>query len=88
MGMRAGGSIDDMLDRFPNITVADLKVGDMIAASSTKGADSDRVTAIKLLSGVEPFLKAPQAAGARQNGGQRGQDSGFTIPGLDGIGLP
>jgi hypothetical protein len=88
MGMRAGGSIDDMLDRFPNITVADLKVGDMIAASSTKGADSDRVTAIKLLSGVEPFLKAPQATGARQNGGQRGQDSGFTIPGLDGIGLP
>jgi hypothetical protein len=86
MGMRAGGSIDDMLDRFPNITVADLKVGDMIAASSTKGADSDRVTAIKLLSGVEPFLKAPQ--GARQGGGQRGQDSGFTIPGLDGIGLP
>ncbi|HXG82852.1 MAG TPA: hypothetical protein VNI84_02400 [Pyrinomonadaceae bacterium] len=87
MGMR-GGSIDDMLDRFPNITVSDLKVGDMIAASSTKGANLDRVTAIKLLSGVEPFLKAPQATGARQNGGQRGQDSGFTIPGLDGIGLP
>ncbi len=87
MGMR-GGSIDEMLDRFPNITIADLKVGDMIAASSTKGADSDRVTAIKLLSGVEPFLKASQAAGARQNGGQRGQDSGFSIPGLDGIGLP
>jgi hypothetical protein len=89
MGMRGGGSIDDMLERFPNITVADLKVGDMIAASSTKGANSDRVTAIKLLSGVEPFLKAPQVAGGRQNGGQRGgQDSGFSIPGLDGIGLP
>ncbi|HXH70546.1 MAG TPA: hypothetical protein VNI60_09475 [Pyrinomonadaceae bacterium] len=88
MGMRGGGSIDDMLERFPNITIADLKVGDMIAASSTKGADSDRVTAIKLLSGVEPILKATQGAGRRQNSGQRGQDSGFTIPGLDGIGLP
>lgn len=88
MGMRGGGSIDDMLERFPNITIADLKVGDMIAASSTKGANTDRVTAIKLLSGVEPFLKAAQVAGGRQNGGQRGQDSGFTIPGLDGIGLP
>jgi hypothetical protein len=89
MGMRGGGgSIDDMLERFPNITIADLKVGDMIAASSTKGANTDRVTAIKLLSGVEPFLKAAQATGGRQGGGQRGQDSGFTIPGLDGIGLP
>lgn len=88
MGMRGGGSIDDMLDRFPNITVADLKVGDMIALSSTKGADTDRVTAIKLLSGVEPFLKTAQVAGGRQGGGQRGQDTGFTIPGLDGIGLP
>ena len=89
MGMRGGsGSIDDMLERFPNITVADLKVGDMIAASSTKGANTDRVTAIKLLSGVEPFLKSSQAAGSRRNGNQQGQDSGFTIPGLDGIGLP
>ncbi len=86
-GMR-GGSIDEMLDRFPNITVADLKVGDMIAASSTKGVNSDRVTAIKLLSGVEPFLQALQVASGRQNGGQRGQDAGFSIPGLDGIGLP
>jgi hypothetical protein len=84
-GMRGGGSIDDMLDRFPNITVADLKVGDMIAVSSTKGTDLARVTAIKLLSGVEPFLRMAQAAGGRQGGGQ---DSGFNIPGLDGIGLP
>jgi hypothetical protein len=88
-GMRsaAGGSIDDMLERFPNITVTDLKVGDMIAVSSSKGANLDRVTAIKLLSGVEPFLRAAQAGGRRQ-GGQGGQDSGFNIPGLEGIGLP
>ncbi len=87
MGMRGGGSIDDMLDRFPNITITDLKVGEMIALSSTKSANSDRVTAIKLLSGVEPFLKTQQTAGGRP-GGQRGQDSGFTIPGLDGLGTP
>jgi len=88
-GMRGGaggGSIDDMLERFPNITVADLKVGDMIAVSSTKGTDLTRVTAIKLLSGVEPFLRMAQAAGGRRQGG--GQDSGFNIPGLEGIGLP
>lgn len=88
MGMRGGGSsIDDMLDRFPNVKITDLKVGEMIAASSTKGTNADRVTAIKLLSGVEPFLRSAQAAGGRQ-GGRGGQDTGFTIPGLDGIGLP
>lgn len=89
-GMRGGGSIDDMLDRFPNITISDLKVGDMVAVSSTKGGNLENVTAIKLLSGVEPFLKTPQfpQGGGRRGGGQSGQDSGFSIPGLDGIGFP
>ncbi len=92
-GMRGGngGSIDDMLERFPNITVADLKVGEMVAVSSTKGTGLENVTAIKLLSGVEPFLKTPQfpqGGGQRGGGGQGGQDSGFSIPGLDGIGFP
>ena len=82
-GMRGGG-IDEMLERFPTITIADLKVGDMIAFSGTKNVNADRVTAIKLLSGIEPFLKTPQAAngGGRRGGG--GTDSGFSIPGLDG----
>ncbi len=89
-GMRGGqGGIDEMLERFPNITVADLKVGDSIAVSSTKNANTDRITAIKLLAGVEPFLKSAQAPTAGQNGGQRGgQSGGFTIPGLDGLNFP
>lgn len=84
-GMRGGG-IDEMLDRFPTITIADLKVGEMIAFSSSRSANQERVTAIKLISGVEPFLKAPQIA----NGGGRrsnGADSGFSIPGLDNGGF-
>ena len=84
-GMRGAGGIDEMLERFPTITIADLKVGEMIAFSSTKGANAERMTAIKLLSGVEPFMKAPQAAG--NNSGRRGgADSGFSIPGLEGGG--
>lgn len=81
----ARGGIDDMLERFPNITTADLKAGDMIAVSSTKNATMDRVKAIKLLAGVEPFLRMAQAT----SGGQRGQSvqGGFTIPGLDGVGF-
>ena len=90
MGGGGRGGIDDMLERFDNITVADLKVGDTIAVSSTKTANADRITAIKLLSGVEPFLKVAQMASAAP-GGQRGQggvNGSFTIPGLDGIGGP
>jgi hypothetical protein len=89
-GFRAGGGgggIDDMIDRFPAVKVADLKVGEMIAVSSTKSADPTRVKAIKLLSGVEPFVKLAQAQMA-SGGGNRGggANSNFTIPGLDGFG--
>ena len=83
-GGRSGG-IDDMLERFPNITTADLKPGDMIAFSSTKNSNIDRIKAIKLLAGVEPFLRMAQAS----NGNQRSQgvSGNFTIPGLDGVGF-
>lgn len=81
------GNIDEMLDRFPNIVAADLKTGDMIAVSSTKNGSIDRITAIKLLAGVEPFLRAAQSSGARQ-GGQGGGMGDFNIPGLDGFGAP
>ena len=90
-GMRGGnqGGIDDMLERFPNITVADLKPGDVIAVSSSKSADTTKITAIKLLAGVEPFLKTAQAT-AGNGGGQRGQggQGSLNIPGLDGVDFP
>lgn len=86
-GGRAGG-IDDMLDRFPNITAADLKPGDMIAVSSSKNGNADRINAIKLLAGVEPFLRMAQASGGRGRGQGQGVSGDFTIPGLDGIGFP
>ena len=86
-GMGGGFNVNDMYDRFPNISLADLKVGDSIAASSSSGADAAKLTAIKLISGVEPFFKIAQMSnmGGRRGGG--GQDSGFTIPGLDGGGF-
>ena len=86
MGMRGAGAssgIDDLLERFPNIKISDLKVGEMIAVSSSKGKDSSRIRAIKLLSGVEPLIRAQQAS-PRPAGG-RGAGSGFEIPGLDGF---
>ncbi|HJU61038.1 MAG TPA: hypothetical protein VJ864_03260, partial [Candidatus Binatia bacterium] len=83
----ARGGIGEMLERFPNITAADLKPGDVIAVSSSK-SQTDRITAIKLLAGVEPFLRAAQAQAAA-SGGQRGQGTlSLDIPGLDGFGGP
>jgi len=86
-GMRGGGGgIDEMLERFPTIKLADLKVGSMIAFSSSKGTNQARVTAIKLLSGVEPFLKMAEGNNAGRRGGQTGAGAGFSIPGLEGGG--
>jgi hypothetical protein len=81
-----GNGIDDMLDRFPSITIAELKPGDMIALSSSKSSTVDRVRAIKLLAGVEPFLRMAQAAGGQR--GQQGVQGGLNIPGLDGFSFP
>jgi len=82
------GGIDDMLERFPNITAADLKAGEMIAVSSTRSTTPEHIIAIKLLAGVEPFIRVAQAQAAA-SGGQRGQGAlSLDIPGLDGFGGP
>lgn len=81
-----GGGVEEMLERSPTITVADLKAGDIIALSSSKSGDMSRLKAIKLFAGVEPFLRAAQASGGGRRGGGGGPD--FNIPGLDGIGFP
>lgn len=79
---RGGGEVDDMLERLPSLALADIKVGDTIGVSSTAGAVPNRYTAIKLVSGVEPFLNAPQI---QIGGGARGnQPPSINIPGLDG----
>lgn len=83
-GGGAGGGLDDMLDRLPAVTIAELKVGEAIAVSSTTGKEANRLTAIKLVAGVEAFFAvpvAPQGGGGRGSGGPS-----FSIPGLDGIG--
>jgi co-chaperonin GroES (HSP10) len=58
-GRTAGADLSQMLSRLPTATLADLKVGDavMIVASETTPG-SDKVTAVTMLSGVEPILAA------------------------------
>jgi hypothetical protein len=57
-GKGAGGAeLQQMIEQQPPISVADLKVGDGILASSTRGTTPSRVSAIVLTAGVENFLK-------------------------------
>ena len=46
------------LSRLPNNSLADLQKGDVIMMVSTQSGDAETVTAITLLSGVEPILTA------------------------------
>ena len=86
-GGGARGGIDDMFERFPVISISDLKPGDVIAVSSSKNGGSQKINAIKLLAGVGPFLQAAQMQAAAQGGRGRGGAGGqtFSIPGLDGF---
>jgi len=86
-GGRGRGDFDEILERLPNLTLAEIKVGDMIGISTSPGTVPDRFTAIKLISGIEPFLTMPQVNGGGGRGNQ--QAPSFNIPGLDGgIGTP
>jgi hypothetical protein len=56
-GGRRGGDLQQMLNRAPAIHLSDLQKGDAVMLVSTQG--TQEVTAITLLSGVEPLLQAP-----------------------------
>jgi antitoxin (DNA-binding transcriptional repressor) of toxin-antitoxin stability system len=58
------GDLQEMFDRLPTFTLPELKVGDSILISSTKGADPARITAIAIVSGVGPLLQSAQGSRA------------------------
>lgn len=68
-----GGNMADLMERFPTISINELKVGDTILLSSLPGADPTQLTAIQLVSGVEPLL-AIMAARQQQGGQPRPQN--------------
>ena len=47
-----------MLSRLPNCTLADLQKGDAVMIVSSEGGNSEAVTAITLLAGVDAILTA------------------------------
>lgn len=85
---RGGFNINDMLERLPTISLADVQVGDTIIVSSTQGVDPSRLTAISLLSGADTLLAMlaprPEPGQAMPNPAAGLGNSGITF----GIGLP
>jgi len=63
-GSRPGGGRDfqQMLNRLPALTLADLQKGDAVMIVATQGTATGGVTAITLLSGVEPILTSSSSA--------------------------
>jgi hypothetical protein len=75
-GPRPGGAgnMADLLERLPIISISDLKVGDTIIMSSLQGSDPTQLTAISLVTGIEPLLT--MMAARQQTGGQGGRPQG------------
>jgi hypothetical protein len=63
-GGRGGGDLQQILNRVPKASLSDLQKGDAVMIVSTAGSGSGGVTAITLVSGVEPILQAsPNGSG-------------------------
>jgi hypothetical protein len=80
--MGGGGSMADMLERWPTISVSELKVGDTILMSSLQGSDPTQLTAIQLVTGAETLLAL--AAARQQQSGQGRQGGGVDLNGSFG----
>jgi len=55
---RPGSRPEELLERLPATTLAELKPGDRVLVSSTKGESSARANAIALLAGIEGLMTA------------------------------
>ena len=96
-GPPAGGAprmpdISAMLERMPTAKFDDLKAGEKIVVSSTKGAKPDEITAIMLLGNADMLIQmATVPSGGRGAGGGAGAGQGMGgmgMGGLQGLDLP
>jgi co-chaperonin GroES (HSP10) len=80
-----GGGPEDLLERLPSTTLAEVKVGDRVLVSSTKGSDPSRINAIALVAGLEALAGSRMAGGRGARGGDTElppdlMDLGISIP--------
>ena len=67
MGRGAMGNLSQALEHMPSITLNDIKRGDPVVIFSSEGTSPSEVTAIFILTGVEPILAAQPRGGGEMN---------------------
>lgn len=77
--------LQSVIEHLPVITIAELKPGDMVIASTASSADATHVVAAVLVAGVEPLLNAAKLA---QSGATRQNRRPVSTSINFGIGLP
>jgi hypothetical protein len=77
-GMRRGGmgNLGQALENMPTVTLNDLKKGEPLVIFSSEGTSPTEVTAIYILTGVEPILAAQPKGGGDVNLGSWSLSSG------------
>jgi hypothetical protein len=93
---RAAPDLTQMLERIPPSRFEDLKAGEMIVVSSTKGASSDQITAIMLVgnAGMLIQMASRQSGGEGRPAGATGMGAGPSMMGggmaggLGGLNIP
>lgn len=93
-----GPDLSQMLEHMPPAKLEDLKPGDTVVVSSTKGASSGQVTAIMMvanagmlvrMASVQPGAGGAPGAGSRPGAGMGGMGmGGMGAGGLEGLQLP
>ena len=84
-----GPTLAQMVEMMPAGTLEDVKPGQTVIVSSTKGATSDRVTGIMLLANAEMLVRMATAqAGGGAAAGNRPSGAGGVPPGMPTGGMP
>lgn len=91
-GPGGGFDINQMIEHIPAVKLEDLKPGVTVAITSTKGAKSDRITAILVLSNADMLIQMASMAKGGNSGpagmqGMGGAGMGADLGGLMGLGL-
>ncbi|HEX5230298.1 MAG TPA: hypothetical protein VFW44_21445 [Bryobacteraceae bacterium] len=72
----AGGDLQQVLERMPQLALSELKKGDAVIVSSSKAPGDAPITAFAFVAGVEPFLAAAPRTSGQVNLGSWNLDLG------------
>jgi hypothetical protein len=84
-GPPGGMDIGQMIERMPQGSIGDLKVGETVVVSSASSGKSDHLTAILLLGNAESLIQ--MASMMSSNGGLANGNAGINGPGGMGMGM-